>query len=155
MSNNNTVNFSISTVDSSKLPAPSFVKNLVVEGYLCSNVKAGEAVLVGSVLRQSPVANKTVLLADGAADIRVIGVATKATPLGEQGCMAVGGEFLVLVNKTVVAGDFLAVSAVAGVAESTGNAGTVGDFAIATTAGVYVGPQNILVSARFKKSELV
>jgi hypothetical protein len=148
-------NFKIDCLSSSKYPpCDAGVKNLLLEGYLATPVKAGVAVFAGNLLIQSAVANKTVLLASGAGDKRVIGVAVKEAALGASVLMAVEGEFLVLVNNTVVAGDFLAASATAGVAASTGLTGAVGDFAVATSSGVGSGPQPLLISARFKKVEL-
>jgi hypothetical protein len=155
MSNNNNANSSVGSVSSSKYPpSDAGVKNLVLDGYLAANVKAGEAVSAGSVLLQSLSAAKTVLLANGAGNKRVIGVAVKEAKLGENVLMAVGGEFWVLVNNTVTPGHFLTVTATPGVAASSGTVGAVGDFAIATTGGVGTGSQLVLVSARFKKVEL-
>ena len=150
----NLSNSSVACVSSSKLPPCNKVlKNLNLDGYICSVVTSGAAVSRGSVLVPSTSVDRQVILSPGAAALDVVGVAVDSAASGSEICMAVGGEFQVLVTGAVTRGDFLASDAIAGVAESTGTGGSVGDFAIATNSNATVGIK--LVWARFKKVETV
>ena len=145
-------NFSIACVSSSKLPPCDLVnKNLMLTGHICSIVTVDVNVSRGTVLRPSATARQ-LTSTTGAADVRVLGVSVESALAGSKVCMAIDGEFQVLVTGAAVAvGDFLSSSATVGVAEAS--VGAVGDFAIATSASTGVGVETVW--ARFKKAEVV
>jgi len=145
-------NFKIECVSSSKLPpCDNITKNPISEGHICNVVTVEAAVAKGTVLKAGTV-SRQVIPTPGAADLAVLGVASETASAGSQTCMAVGGEFQVLVTGAVTMGDFLASSATAGIAESTGVAGFPGDFAVAMNTDAAVGTK--LVWARYKKAEV-
>lgn len=148
-----TTNSAVRIVSSSKLPpASKSAENLRVDGYVCTMVTAGEDVSTGELLRPSTTVNRTAIRTTSSSDLHVIGVAVESALSGEQVCMAIGGEFQILVTGSVDRGDFLAASSTTGVAESTGTSGDTGDFAIAMATDANTGTK--LVHARFLKAEV-
>ena len=143
----------VGCVSSSKFPPCSpVINNLRFDGYSCTFATAGEAIPAGAVLRPSTTVDRQVVQTTGPADEAVLGVAVESATAGSRVCMAVGGEFQVLVTGAVTRADFLASSATVGVAVSTGTDGSEGDFAIATNSDASGAVK--LVFARFKKAEV-
>ena len=147
----NAQNPRVGCVSSSKVPpCDSYVANdLKFKGSLGTFATAGETVIVGNVLSASTVVDKQVVLSPGATDLLVVGVALNGASAGDAVCMAVGGEFKVLVTGVgVTRGDILGTSATPGIAEV---APGVGAFAVVmnSDAGVIVR----LVCAKYLKAE--
>jgi len=128
-------------------------RNVQFDGYICTNATAGEDIPKGAVLRQSLTVDREMVQTTGASDdLFVLGVAVEDAVSGGQVCMAVGGEFRVLVEGAVNRGDFLSTSSTTtGVAASTGTGGQDGDFAISLVTDSSTAVR--LIPARFKKAE--
>jgi hypothetical protein len=149
----NPFNPRVGCVSSSKLPkCPMVERNFQFDGYICTNATAGEDIPKGAVLRQSSTVDREMVQTTTVNDIFVLGVAVENAVSGRQVCMAVGGEFQVLVEGPVNRGDFLSTSFTTGVANSTGTGGDTGDFAISLVTDSSTAVR--LIPARFKKSEV-
>jgi len=148
-------NFGVNIVSSSKYPSgiqePIIADNIVISGNICATVVTGVTVLKGAVIRPSTV-TREVIQTTSSSDEAILGVTFAPAIAGSEVCMVIGGEFQVLVTGVVTQGDFLASSATAGVAESTGTGGGTGDFAIAMNSDTDGGTK--LVYARYKKAEV-
>jgi len=128
-------------------------RNVQFDGYICTNATAGEDIPKGACLRQSLTVDREMVQTTTAGDdISVLGVAVERAVSGSQVCIAVGGEFQVLVEGAVNRGDFLSTSLTAGVATSTGTGGQQGDFAVCLVTDSSTAVR--LVPARFKKAEI-
>ena len=118
----------------------------------CTFATAGEAIPFGSVLRPSTTVDRQVVQTTSEFDPAVVGVATEDVSSGDSVCMAVGGEFQVLVTGAVARGELLASSTVTGVAESVGASPVeVGAFSVAMNSDTTTTVK--LVYARFIKSD--
>lgn len=143
----------VGCVTSSKLPkCPKVEKNVQFDGYICTTATAGEDIPKGATLRQSATVDRELVQTTSSDDLAVIGVAVEAASAGKKVCVAVGGEFQVLVEGPVTRGDFLSTSLTTGVAISTGTGGNRGDFAISLVSDAAVATR--LISARLKKAEV-
>ncbi len=150
----NSQNPRIGCISSSKAPpCSSFIAvDLKFKGHVCTFATAGEAIPVGAVLRPSTVADKQVVQTLVADDITILGVAVEAAPSGNSVCMAIGGEFQVLVTGAITRGDLLSSSDTQGVAILTpGAPDQPGAFAIAMNSDANAAVK--LVCARFVKAE--
>nr|QBK86121.1 MAG: hypothetical protein LCMAC101_07160 [Marseillevirus LCMAC101] len=152
----NAQNPRVACVSSSKVPpCATFIPlNFKFKGYISTFATAGEAIPTGAVLRPSTTVDKQVVQTIVVNDRAVVGVAAKSATSGESVCMAIGGEFQVLVNGAVTRGDLLASSAVVGEAVSVGviPASNFGVFAVATNSNANTAVK--LVCARFTKAEV-
>jgi len=143
----------VGCVSSKLIPCASWIpEDFKFKGSVGTFAAAGEAIPLGAVLRQSAAADKQVVQTTAADDITVIGVALNSAASGDSVCIAVGGEFKVLVAGAITRGDLLSSSDTQGVATLTpGSPDQPGAFAVAANSDANAAVK--LVCARFVKSE--